>query len=223
MPVRGVIFDLDGTLVDTNAAHAEAWRRAFADQGYDVPLDRIRPEIGKGGDKLLPAVIGDAATKKNGEALKKGNGDHYKQLAGGQTFPVLPGAEALLAELRRRGVKTALATSSKPKHLEPTFASCGVDFTKLVDESADAGDAEQSKPAPDLVHAALDKLGLPAADCAMVGDTLFDGEAAGKAGVRFWAVACGGTTDEAALKAAGAARVFRDPAELLARLDEVLG
>jgi HAD superfamily hydrolase (TIGR01509 family) len=168
-------------------------------------------------------VIGEAATAKDGDAQKKGNGDHYKEIAGGQTFPVLPGAVALLGALQRRGVRTALATSSKPKHLEPTFRGCGVDFTTLVDETASAADAEQSKPAPDLVHAALGKLGLPAADCAMVGDTPFDGQAAGQAGVRFWAVACGGTTDEAALRAAGAARVFRDPADLLAHLDELLG
>lgn len=222
MPIRGVIFDLDGTLVDTNEAHVLAWVRAFADKGYDIPADRIRPEMGKGGDKLLPVVIGEEAAEKHEEELKKGNGDHYVKIVAGLKLRVLPGAEALLRGVRDRGLKTALATSSKPEHLEATFKSCGVDFTKLVDETASGAEAKESKPAPDLVHAALAKLGLPAAECAMVGDTPFDGQAAGKAGVRFWALTCGGTTTEHDLKAAGAVAVYRDPADLLAHLDELL-
>lgn len=222
MSVRGVILDLDGTLVDTNLTHVEAWRRAFAEHGFDVPADRIRPEIGKGGDQLVPALIGKEAAEEHQKALAAAHGEAYTGLAKAARLRVLPGAVELIRGLKDRGVRTVLATSSKPEHLKATFGSCGVDFTELVDEATDAGDVEKSKPAPDLVVAAVDKLGLGKSECVMVGDTAHDATACKRAGVRFWAVACGGCFSADELWAAGAERVWQDPAGLLADLDGLL-
>lgn len=221
MRIRGVIFDLDGTLVDTNPAHVEAWRRAFADRGYDIPAERIAPQIGKGGDKLVPALIPPDRAEADGDALRKGHEKHFAAIAGRERFRVFPGAAELIRAVRGRGITTALATSSKPDHLKATFQSAGTDFTRLVDAVATAGEAGESKPAPDLVDAACEKLGLPPAACVLVGDTPYDGQAAATAGVRFWGVLCGGFP-ESDLRAAGAEVVARDPAALLARLDELL-
>src|SRR5437870_5322338 len=112
MPLRGVIFDLDGTLVDTNWYHVEAWRRAFAAGGYDVPAERIAAEVGKGGDQLIPAVLGQNAADRDGDAVRKGYTQEFRTIAGRERFAVFPRAVELLDALHRRGLKTALATSS---------------------------------------------------------------------------------------------------------------
>jgi HAD superfamily hydrolase (TIGR01509 family) len=223
MPIRGVIFDLDGTLVDTNWHHVEAWRRAFATFGYDVSRDRIASQVGKGGDQLVPTVLGEEAAGRDGNALRKRHGEEFKATAGREKFGVIPGAVELLTELRRRGVKTALATSSPAALVDATMNSVGVDFRKLVDVATTADDADASKPAPDIVLAALDKLGLPPAECVMIGDTPFDVLACKPSAVACWGVACGGCHPAAALTAVGAAKVFADPADVLAHLDEALG
>ena len=219
--MRAMIFDIDGTLVDTNPAHVEAWRRAFRRLGYDVPVERILPEIGKGGDKLVPSVLGDEAEERSGEALRRAQKDEFLRLASQQRFRVFPGAAEVFPELRRRGVRTALATSSDDKHLDATLASAGIDFRKLADEVITRSDAESSKPAPDLVVAAVEALKLPPAQCALVGDTIYDGIACQGAGVAFLGVLSGGTS-EAALLQAGARAVWRDVGHLLADLDRAL-
>ena len=219
--MRAMIFDIDGTLVDTNPAHVEAWRRAFRRGGYDVPVERILPEIGKGGDKLVPSVLGDEAEERSGEALRRAQKDEFLPIASQQRFRVFPGAAELFPELRRRGVRTALATSSDDQHLDATLASAGVDFRKLADEVITRSDAESSKPAPDLVVAAVEALEVPPAECAMVGDTIYDGIACQRAGVAFLGVLSGGTS-EAALLQVGARAVWRDVGHLLADLDRAL-
>jgi HAD superfamily hydrolase (TIGR01509 family) len=221
MALDAVIFDLDGTLLDTNAAHVEGWRRAFEACGYKVPPDRIAVEIGKGGDFLVPAVLGPSAEREHGERLRKLSAEAFLDVAAKEHFRLMPGAEELLGALRQRGLKLALATSSKVKHLKATWASLGFDLSERFDVVVNADDAARTKPAPDLVHAALDKLGLFAPQCALVGDTPYDGQACAQAGVACLAVLCGGNSAEP-LRRAGARGVWRDPGDLAAHLDDAL-
>jgi len=221
MAVEAVIFDMDGTLVDTNAAHVEAWRRAFEKGGFAVEAGRIAPEIGKGGDKLVPSVLDEATDREHGDDLRESNGDEFLKIAGAQQFAVFPQADELLAALHERGLKVALATSAKKEYLEAIEKSAGIDLQGLADLVITADDAEQSKPAPDLVLATVRKLGLSPAKCVMVGDTPHDAEACRRAGVSFVGVRTGGHT-EAALTGAGARAVWDDVSDLLAHLDEAL-
>lgn len=221
MPSRALILDVDGTLVDTNATHVEAWHEAFAIHGYDVTPERLTVEIGKGGDKLVPAVIGEDADRRDGKKLREAHDEAFLKRAAHDSFAVFPGVRALLETARARGIRTAVATSSKNDHLDATLASAGLDLRALVDEVVTASDARESKPAPDIVVAAVERLGLDPAACTMLGDTPHDGTASRGAGVAFVAVRCGGN-DDTVLRAAGARAVLQDPAELLARLDELI-
>ncbi len=222
MTVRAVIFDIDGTLIDTNEAHIDAWREAFAAHGYSVTAERIKPETGKGGDQLVPAILGDDGEKRDGDAIRQEHADAFLHIAKRRHFRVFPGVQELLDAVRRRGLKTALATSSKKKFVEATEKSAHFDLESLVDRLVTADDIEQSKPAPDLVLATLHKLDLPAAACLFVGDTAYDAEAARKAGVASVGLLCGGCSSDEALRAGGACCVWRDPADLLHHLDQVL-
>ncbi len=221
MPVHGIIFDIDGTLVDTNPTHVEAWRRAFKSLGYDVPVDRIEVEIGKGGDLLVPAILGDEAEQRHGKALRKAQKEEFLKLAQEQRFPVFPCGLDLMKNLSQRKIRTALATSSDEKHLQATSDSAGIDLTHLADYLVTNDEAESSKPAPDLVIAACDKLQLAPAECAMVGDTIYDAQACQAAGVVFLGVESGGTGAETLL-AAGAVGVWRDTGHLYSDLDYAL-
>jgi HAD superfamily hydrolase (TIGR01549 family) len=221
MPVRGIIFDIDGTLVDTNPTHVEAWRRAFQSLDYDVPVERIEVEIGKGGDQLVPAVLGDEAEQQHGEALRKAQKAEYLKLARERRFRVFPCVPELMKTLADREIRSALATSSDEKHLQATSESAGIELSRLADFLATNDEAESSKPAPDLVIAACEKLQLDPGECAMVGDTIYDAQACQGAGVVFLAVESGGTGAETLL-AAGAAGVWRDTGHLYSDLDHAL-
>ena len=221
MPVHGIIFDIDGTLVDTNPTHVEAWRRAFKNLGYDVPVERIEVEIGKGGDLLVPAILGDEAEQRRGEALRKAQKDEFLKLARERRFHVFPSVAELLQSLRDHKFHTALATSSDKKHLEATSESAGIDLTQLADLLVTNDEAESSKPAPDLVIAACEKLQLDPGECAMVGDTIYDAQACQGAGVVFLGLESGGTGAETLLEA-GAAGVWRDTGHLYSDLDHAL-
>ena len=222
MKPRSVIFDLDGTLVDTNGAHIDAWHTAFAQLGYDISRERILPEVGKGGDKLVPSIIGDEGDKRDGDALREAHGKAFLETAGRATFAVFPGSCELLDELRYREIAIAIATSSDMKFVDAVMKSVGSDLRKQVDETTSADDADASKPDPDIVLAAVEKLKSSPDACVMLGDTPHDGEACRRAGVAFVGVTCGGN-DEATLRKAGARSVWRDPAEVLKHLDEALG
>ena len=221
MAVDALIFDLDGTLLDTNRLHVRAWVSAFAGEGIPIGPDRIAVEIGKGGDLLVPAVLGPAADAEAGDRLRKREKREYARIAETEGIPLFDGAEALVREVRRRGLKTALATSSDVEQLDAAFAAAGTDLRELVDVVLTADDAAASKPAPDIVLAAVEKLGMSPAQCAMIGDTTYDAEACHVAGVVCLALLCGGTGG-LALRAAGARAVWRDPAHLLAELDDAL-
>jgi HAD superfamily hydrolase (TIGR01509 family) len=221
--LSALIFDLDGTLVDTNAAHVESWVRAFARLGYKIPADRIGPEIGKGGDNLVPSVLGPEADEKDGEALRAACKEEYLELARGGRLRIFDGARELLDELRRRGLKTAIATSSGTDQLEATFAAAGEDLRDRVDAWVGKDDVEHSKPYPDPVIAAVRKLGVSPAECAMVGDTPYDAISAKRAGVVTLGVLSSGLGfDVRSLAAAGARRSYDDVGHLLRELDAAL-
>jgi HAD superfamily hydrolase (TIGR01549 family) len=221
MPLRGLILDIDGTLVDTNPGHVEAWRRTFRRFGYDVQAERIVVEIGKGGDKLIPSVLGQEVERRLGDALRKAQKEEFLSIAKSVRFRVFPGVEELFQTLRGRGIRSALATSSDEKHLDATLVSAGLDLRRLSDVVVTRSPDDASKPAPDLILAALEELHLPAGQCAMVGDTVYDGQACLAAGVIFLGVLTGPATEEELLQA-GAGSVWRDVAHIVNEIDRAL-
>jgi HAD superfamily hydrolase (TIGR01509 family) len=218
MPLRGTIFDIDGTLIDTNPSHIEAWRRAFERFGHTIPPERIRVEIGKGGDLLVPSILGEESERRHGEELRNAQKEEFLRIADGVRFRVFPCVPELFHALRERGIRTALATSSNTKH---TMKSAGIDLTDLSDSLVTKDDAEASKPAPDLVFAAMEKLDVSADQCAMVGDTIYDGQASQEARIAFLAL-LSGCSSEAELLEAGACGVWRDTGHLYTELDRAL-
>jgi HAD superfamily hydrolase (TIGR01549 family) len=216
-----MIFDIDGTLIDTNPAHVEAWRRAFQRFGFAVPVQRIVVEIGKGGDKLVPSILGQDVEDRLGESLRKAQKEEFLSIANQERFAVFPGATDIFPALRARGIRTALATSSDEKHLDSTLASAEVDFRRLADAVVTRTPDEPSKPSPNLILSALEELGLEPIECAMVGDTVYDGLACQTAGVAFLGVLTGPAT-EAELLEVGARAVWRDVGHLLQDLDRAL-
>lgn len=206
-----VIFDVDGTLVDSVDYHAEAWFRAFAHFGRDVDLAAIRGQIGKGGDQLMPVFLSARMLKAEGPAIEKFRKDlfarEYMDKVKG-----FPQVRALFERLRTDGKRLALASSAKGDELEAYKKAAGIEDFDLAEASSD--DAEKSKPHPDIFEAALERLGLEARHCAVVGDTPYDAEAARKAGLRTTGVLCGGFP-EFELRAAGASQIFEDPADIL--------
>jgi phosphoglycolate phosphatase-like HAD superfamily hydrolase len=221
MALLGIIFDVDGTLVDTNPAHVEAWRRAFKRLGYAVSAERITVEIGKGGDLLVPSILGDDAETRHGEVLRKAQKAEFLNLAKEERFRRFPCVPELFKAFRERRIRTALATSSDKKHLQAICQSAGLDLPSLADVLVTNDEAEASKPAPDLVIAACEKLSFAPAECSMVGDTVYDAQACRGAGVVFLGLSSGGTTAEALLEE-GACGVWKDTGHLYADLDRAL-
>lgn len=221
MPFRAIIFDIDGTLVDTNPAHVKAWRWAFERLDYDVPTERIEVEIGKGGDLLVPSILGQEVENRHGEALRKAQKEEYLKTAERERFRVFPCVPELFQALRDRKIRTALATSSDKKHLKATCDSARIDLPSLAEVLVTKDEANESKPAPDLVIVAREKLSVTPVECAMVGDTIYDAQASQGAGVVFLGLESGGTAAEKLL-GAGASGVWRDTAHLLADLDHAL-
>jgi HAD superfamily hydrolase (TIGR01509 family) len=213
-PVRGVLLDIDGTLVDSNDAHARAWVQALAEAGRDVPFETVRPLIGMGGDKLLPKVCGLDAAAGEGKRVSERRGEIFLAEYLPRLRPTR-GAKELLERLSERGLRLVVASSAKKGELDPLMRLCGAD--RVCESATSSDDAEASKPDPDILHAALQSLGMPAAQAVMIGDTPYDIEAARRAGVRVVALRCGGWGD-ADLQ--GATAVYDDPADLAARLDD---
>ena len=221
MAIRGFLLDLDGTLIDSNDAHLEAWMVSFAEHGYPVERAQVAAGIGKGGDQLVPDLLGKEADERDGDSLRKQQKKVFGKLAKERGLAVAPGAVELIAELGRRQIKTALATSSGDDQLDVAEETSGVKWRQLVDKVVGASDVENSKPAPDIIHAALKKLDLDGSECALLGDTPWDAESAIKGGIAIIAVTYGGN-DVATLKKAGAVKVYRDAADVLAHLDQAL-
>ncbi|TLU72343.1 HAD family hydrolase [Lichenicoccus roseus] len=212
-----VIFDVDGTLVDSVTLHAQAWQDAFRDFGHEFELDKIRGQIGKGGDQLLPVFLDERVCEEQGEAINKHRAGILKERYLGR-IEAFPQVRALVQRLQAEGWRVALASSAKGDELA-TYKKIA-DITDLIQTETSSDDAEHSKPEPDIFQAALEKLdGLDPKQAFVIGDTPYDAEAAGKAGVRTIGVTCGGWS-EAELRQAGCIAVYRDPADLLAKYEQ---
>ena len=214
-PRRSVaLLDIDGTLLDSNDAHARAWVETLRRASRPVELARLRPLMGKGGDKVLEELLGLDAD----DPLAKRLGDERRRFFLERCLPSLAptrGARALLERLKREGVARIVATSASGAELDALLRQAGV--TDLVDDAVSASDAEHSKPDPDIVAAALAKSGVRADRAIMIGDTPYDIAAATGAGVDCVALRCGGGWEDAAL--AEAIAIYDDPAALLADWD----
>jgi HAD superfamily hydrolase (TIGR01509 family) len=208
-PLRGVLLDIDGTLIDSNDAHADSWHETLREFGRDIPAATVRPLIGMGGDKLLPRLLGVDADSEEGKAFSERRAAVFRE----RYVPRLrttPGAKELVRRLRDAGLRLVVATSAKEEELEAMLAQVGLD--DLLTQKTSSDDADRSKPDPDIVRAALSKGKLTPGEAIMLGDTPYDVEAARRAGVGCIALRCGGW-DAPAL--GGALAVYDDPAHLL--------
>ena len=215
MRYAAVLFDIDGTLIDSNDAHARAWVDAFAEAGITVDFAHVRRCIGMGGDKLMPEVSGISEESPRGAPISKRRGEIFRE----RYLPQLAAfrdAAALVAACKQRGATVVAASSASEKDLKALVQIVGAE--DLLDAATSSDDAEESKPDPDIVEAALKKAGVRASDAVMVGDTPYDIEAAARAGLGCLAVRCGGW-DDANLR--GALAIYDGPWDLLARLDEL--
>ncbi len=212
--IRGVIFDVDGTLVDSNDGHARAWVDALAEFGRPVPYERVRPLIGMGGDKVLPMLAGLSSEAGEGKRIA----ERREAIFGERYLPqarALPGARELLVRLRGEGLRLAVASSSKEDMLRRLLAL--VDAEDLLEATTSSDDADKSKPDPDIVQAALERLRERPEATVMIGDTPYDVESAGRAGVRVIAFRSGGWKDE---DLRGAVAVYDGPDDLLRHFEE---
>jgi HAD superfamily hydrolase (TIGR01509 family) len=213
--VSVAILDIDGTLVDTNYHHAIAWYRAFRQFDIVLPLWLIHRHIGMGGDQVVKALTDERTEQEKGDDIRAAEKTLYFQLI--DEVQPMEGSRELIEQLKARGHTVVLASSAKEDEVEHYLDL--LDARELADDWTTSADVESTKPAPDLVSAALEKAGGSADDAVMVGDTTWDVEAAAKAGVPTITVRTGGFgVDE--LKEAGAADVFESVTELCERLDQ---
>jgi HAD superfamily hydrolase (TIGR01509 family) len=206
--LEGVLLDVDGTLVDSNDAHAHAWVRALSEHGFNVPFANVRRLIGKGGDKLLPEVTGLSAESPKGKAIS----GLRKKIFFKEFLPFLrpfPRVKELLGHMKEDGLRLATASSAKDDELDGLLKICGAG--EFLEIRASSDDADNSKPDPDIIHAALGKLGLTAAQVILLGDTPYDIAAGVQASVAVIALRCGGWRDE---DLAGAMVIYNDVADI---------
>jgi phosphoglycolate phosphatase-like HAD superfamily hydrolase len=210
-PPRAWLFDVDGTLVDTNDLHAAAWREAFLHFGHEISLEAIRWQVGKGGDNLIPSLLPDLSEDEQA-ALEAWRGDLFKRCYMPRAIP-FEGVRDLFERIVTDGVRIVLASSSSEAEVAFYLGLIGAE--DLVTTSTTKDDADSSKPCPDIFEAALAKLGLPPAEAVVVGDSVWDMKAAGRTGLSAIGFRCGGFPDDALLEA-GARALFDGPADLLA-------
>lgn len=213
---RAVIFDIDGTLLDSVDLHAEAWVAAFRHFGIDADFAVVRGQIGKGGDELMPVFVPRERLAREGEAIETYRSDLFKRDYLTRVKP-FPGVRALFERARAEGLTIALGSSGKRDEVEHYQEILGI--ADLVDVATSSDDADRSKPHPDIFEAALERLGgIPKSRVLAVGDTPYDAEAAGKAGIGTIGVLCGGFP-KADLAAAGCRAIYRDPQDILDGFD----
>jgi HAD superfamily hydrolase (TIGR01509 family) len=208
------ILDVDGTLVDTNYHHAIAWFRAFRRNDVTVPVWRVHRHIGMGGDQLVAAVAGDEVEERLGDAIREAEGELYRELI--DEVQPMEGSRELIQDLKAAGNVVVLASSAKEWEVEHYIEL--LDAAEIVDGWTTSADVERTKPKPDLIKAALEKAGRDG-QATLIGDTVWDVEAAGRAGVETLAVLTGGFS-EAELRDAGAKDVFTSVKELRRSLVE---
>jgi HAD superfamily hydrolase (TIGR01509 family) len=211
VPLEGVLFDVDGTIVDSNDAHARAWRSALAAGGFVVPYDAVRRRIGMGGDKLLPDLTGLDKDDPRAKEITA----HRRRIFLERELPTIrafPGARDLLERLRQDGLRRGVASSAEREELARVLEQAGLDHLLRIRTSS--SDADRSKPDPDIVEAALQEVGIRPDRSLMIGDTPYDVQAAARAGVPAVGFRCGGWTDG---DLRGAIAVYDGPADLLAR------
>jgi phosphoglycolate phosphatase-like HAD superfamily hydrolase len=209
---KAVIFDLDGTLLDSVDLHALAWSEAMVRFGHDVTFEQARSQIGKGGDKLITVFLSADEQRDHGQELEEWRGNQFKTkyLPLVRPFSAVPD---LLRRVRDAGLRVAIGSSAKKDELNQYLdIACIAD---LVDAKTSAEDAEESKPAPDIFEIVLKKLKIEGADAVAIGDTPYDAAAAGKAGIATIGVLCGGFT-ERSLRDAGCVEIYPGPATLFA-------
>ena len=212
--MRAVIFDIDGTLLDSVDLHARAWVEAFAHFGVTTEFADVRRQIGKGGDELMPVFLSEERVARDGETIEAYRSDLFKRRYLSEVRP-FPGVRPLFEHIRAAGLTIALASSGKRSEVEHYTEI--LEIGDLVDVATSSDDADRSKPHPDIFEAALEKLdGAPRDAIIVIGDTPYDAEAAAKAGLRTVGLLCGGFP-EADLRSAGCVAIYRDPEDLLNR------
>lgn len=211
--IRAALLDVDGTLLASNDAQARSWSDALAENDHPAEYEAIRRSIGLGGDRLLRSVAGLDENQEPGKTISRRRLEIFLERYAAGLAPT-PGARALVAWLRERGTRIVIATGATAAEVDTLLRSAGID--DLIDATVTADDAAQTKPAPDIVLAALERAGVPAADAVMIGDTPYDVISAQAAAVQAIALRCGGWSDA---DLAGAS-VFADPQELLERYRE---
>lgn len=212
--LKAVLFDVDGTLVDSNDAHADAWVTAFRAHGVTVDWLKVRRSIGMGGDKLMPAVSGISEESPEGEAIAKERGKIFKR----DFLPLIKpfrNAARLVAAVRERGYTAVAASSASKDELTPLLKIAGAE--SLIDAKTSSDDADESKPDPDIIVAALERAKASAGEAIMIGDTPYDVEAARRAGVKVIGFRSGGWGDG---DLDGAIAIYDGPWDLLAKLDD---
>lgn len=211
---RGVLLDIDGTLVDSNDAHTKAWLEAFHENGYDAPYEKARRAIGMGSDNFLPEVLGVEKESPEGKKLS----ESWTRIFTEKYLPDLkafPGSREMVQKMKDRGLKIVVATSAKGDMAAPLLKIAGIE--DLVEEQTTASDAKNSKPAPDIIQASLEKSGCAAEQVVMIGDTPYDIESATKAGVKTIAFRCGGWNDPDLKRAIA---VYDGPSDLVTHFDQ---
>ena len=209
------IFDIDGTLVDSNELHARAWRDAFAEHGKRLTLAKIRPHIGKGGDLLVPDLLNAREMQESGEKIKKSRGEIFKQRYMDQVEP-FEDVRKHFEILREEGAKIALASSAQPSEVKHFIELLGV--ADLIDSHTSKEDAKFSKPSPEIFEAAREQLGVKATRAITVGDTPYDVAASHRASIASAAVLTGGFPRNTLLKAEF---IFRDLKDLVRRRRDI--
>jgi len=214
--VKALLCDMDGTLLDSNDLHAECWQRCLETFGIHVTAGEVKRQIGKGGDQMLPVFVDKARLAEIEEPLnackkKLWNAEYMDKVA------PFPQARELMEAIADAGIRIAMASSAGKEELDQYLNIVGI--AGLIDKKTTSDDAEKSKPEPDIFLAALGKLGLPPEQTIALGDTPWDAQSAGRAGVRTIGVESGGWAAED-LRQAGCIEVYRDASDMLSRLKE---